>query len=331
LSPPIGWDGAGKTWAALDWLIDRKAYQPIILAAPSSALAPVSGLSESSIKRFLADRLYELTGVRDPEHWLRRLDYLLKRPKEEGPVFTVFFDGLNQEPSIPWLTLLKVLQGDAFEGRVRVMTSTRKHHFQDKLSTLRGLIVPATPVAVDVYDAAAGAELDQMLAFEGLTQADLHPELVELSRTPRLFKLVVRFRERLVEAGQVTVHRLLWEYGRDTFGERAGKSFSEAEWRAWLAEIAERYRGGVQQFSLAALGETTSRPDLSEREVYARLSDIIDGQFAKPVASGGMQLTPTVVAHALGAALLSHLDTMSAACFATVEAELTRWLARSSV
>jgi hypothetical protein len=70
-----------------------------------------------------------------------------------------------------------------------------------------------------------------------------------------------------VEAGQVTVHRLLWEYGRDTFGDRAGKSFSEVEWRAWLAEIARRYRGGIQEFSVKSLGETASRPDLSEREV----------------------------------------------------------------
>lgn len=116
---------------------------------------------------------------------------------------------------------------------MRVMMSTRKHHFEDKLSSLRGLVVPALPVAVDVYDRAPGGELDQMLAFDGLTQADLHPDLVELARTPRLFKLVVRFRDRLVEARQV-----LSEYGRDTFGERAGKSFSEAEWRAWLAEIA---------------------------------------------------------------------------------------------
>jgi hypothetical protein len=35
------------------------------------------------------------------------------------------------------------------------------------------------------------------------------------------------------------------EYGRDTFGERAGKSFSEGEWQAWLAEIAKRYRHGL--------------------------------------------------------------------------------------
>jgi hypothetical protein len=224
--------------------------------------------------------LYEISGVRHPDHWSRRLDYLFKRPITEGPVLTVFFDGMNQEPSVPWLPLLKALQGEAFAGRVRVMTSTWNHHFADKLSRLRGLVVSAVPLAVEVYDAAPGGELDQLLVFEGLTQAALHPDLVELARTPRLFKLVVKFRDKLVDAGQVTIHRLLWEYGRDTFGNRAGKSFSETEWREWLKEIAKRYRDGVQEFSLRTLGETASRPDLSEKEVYARLSDIIDGQFA---------------------------------------------------
>jgi hypothetical protein len=322
----IGWDGVGKTWATLNWLVDGKHEQPIVLVVPSSAAADLSSVSETNVKRFLADRLYELSGTRNPEHWFRRLDYLLKRPKDEGVVLTVFFDGVNQEPSVSWLSILKVLQNESFEGRVRVLVSTRTHYFEDRLSKLRGLIVPAVLVKIDVYDTMPGGELNQMLAFEGLTRASLHPELLELARTPRLFKLVVRFRDRLVEAGQVTVHRLLWEYGRDTFGERAGKSFSEAEWRAWLKEIAERYRDGVREFSVKSLGETASRPDLSEREVYARLSDIIDGQFAIPGPSGNLQLTPTVVAHALGAALLAHLDTVAQSVFATIESELTQWL-----
>ena len=322
----VGWDGVGKTWAALDWLIDSKGDQPIVLVVPSSAVAALSGVSETSVKRFLAERLYEVSGVRGPEHWLLRLDYLLKRPTDEGPVLTVFFDGLNQEPSVPWLSLLKILQGETFAGRIRVVVSTRHHHFNDKLSKLRGLIVPTVPVAVDLYDTVPEGELDQMLAFEGLTQADLHPDLIELARTPRLFKLVVRFRDRLVEADQVTIHRLLWEYGRDTFGERAGKSFSEAEWRAWLQEIAQKYRDGIQAFSIKSLGETASRPDLSECEVYARLSDIIDGRFAKPSPSGSLQLTPTIVAHALGAALLAHLDTVDSPTFTTLAGELTQWL-----
>jgi hypothetical protein len=72
-----------------------------------------------------------------------------------------------------------------------------------------------------------------------------------------------------MDAGHVTIHRLLWEYGRDTFGDRAGKSFSEKE-REWLKEIAKRYRDGVREFSLRAPGGPASRLDLSEKEGYAR-------------------------------------------------------------
>jgi hypothetical protein len=39
-----------------------------------------------------------------------------------------------------------------------------------------------------------------------------------------------------------------------------------------------------------------------------------------------MQLSPTVVAHALGAALLAHLDAKNCAIFAEAEAEVTQWL-----
>jgi hypothetical protein len=322
----IGYDGVGKTWAALDWLIDRQPDQPIVLIIPSSAVAPGSEFSETAVKLFLAGRLHDLTGVRDAEHWLRRLDRLFKRPPAEGPALTILIDGLNQEPSIQWLSILRVLQGTTFEGRVRVMVSTRRHHFEERLSGLRGLAVAAVPVPVEVYDVAPGGELDRMLGFEGITRSELHPDLVEIARTPRLFKLVVRFRDRLVEGGQVTVHRLLWEYGRDSFGDRSARSFSEAEWRAWLAEVALRHREGVQTYTLRSLGETTSRPDLSEREVYARLSDIIDGRFATSVSSGAMQLSATVVAHALGAALLWQLDGGERRDFAQIEADLSEWL-----
>ncbi|MBR1149700.1 hypothetical protein [Bradyrhizobium sp. JYMT SZCCT0428] len=322
----VGSDGVGKTWAALDWLVDHRSEHPIILVVSSSAAANITAASEMEIKSFLAERLYELTGVRDTHHWMRRLGFLLKRPTTEGAVLTVLFDGLNQEPSVQWLSILKVLQSEVFAGRVRVMVSTRPHHFQDKLANLRGLIVPAVRIGVDVYDATPGAELDQMLAFEGLSRADLHPDLIELARTPRFFKLVVRFRDRLVDAGQVTIHRLLWEYGRDSFGHRAGKSFSEEEWHAWLQEIARRYRDGMTAFSVKTLSETTSRPDLSAREVYLRLSDIIDGQFAKPGPAGGMQLTPTVVAHALGAGLLAQIDGIGVQNFESVDAVITSWL-----
>ena len=322
----VGLEGIGKTWATLDWLIDKRDEQPIVLVIPSSAV--VAGhVSETSVKQILADRLHEMSkGIRDRDHWLRRLENLLKRPTNEGPVLTVFFDGLIQESSTPWLHILKILQGKTFKERVRIIVSTRTHHFEETLSELRGLVNLAERVDVDLYDTAPGSELDQMLAFENLTQADLHQDVIELARKPRLFKLVVHFREELVEADQITVHRLLWEYGRDYFGVRAGRSFSQNEWSDWLTEIAQKHRTDIEyKYSLRSLGETVARPDLSKNEVYARLSDIIDGRFATRNSSGNFKIIPAVVAHALGAALLNDLYQEASPNLENLNAKLAEW------
>ena len=322
----IGLEGTGKTWAALDWIMDGYTEQPVVLIVPSPAVETSFHFSEINLRLFLAERLQDVTGVRDSQHWLCRLDHLLKRPRDEDPILTIFFDGLNQEPSVSWLSLLKVLQGEAFAGRVRVIVSTRKHHFENKLSKLNGLVVPAVPINVAFYDKEPGGELDQMLEYEGLVRDDLHPDVLEMARTPRLFALVVHFRERLVDSGQITIHRLLWEYGRDTLGVRAGKSFSESEWKDWLTSVARKHREGIQGFSISSLGETVSRSDLTEHEVYARLSDIVDGRFATRGTSGDLQLTPEVVAHALGVALLDHLNQASSPTFETLDERLKQWL-----
>jgi hypothetical protein len=277
------------------------------------------------VKRFLGERLHELSGVADAVHWGRRLERLLLRPSEEGPALIVFFDGLNQEPSAPWLEMLKVLQADAFQGAVRVIVTTRLHFFEERLSRLKGLTVPPTPVSIDVYDEAAGGELDQRLAMEGLTRANLPVDLLPLARTPRLFGLVVRFGNDLVDAGQVTVHRLLWEYGRDSFAAAAGRAFSEGEWREWLVRMATQHRNGVAAYSTAELGATAARPDFTTSETYARLSDIIDGRFTTS-QSGRHMLAPVVVTHALGAALLTHIDEAARQAPEALEAALDGWL-----
>lgn len=322
----VGWEGVGKTWAALDWLMDSLDDQPIILTVGSSTVAGLRAVSEVVVKDFLAERLYELTQTGDHRRWRLRLDRLLLRPSADGPALTLFLDGLNQEQSVPWISLLKALQAPVFEGRVRVMVSTRKHHFNEGLSQLKSLISKSTPVEVEKYDSRVGGELDQMLALEGLTRNKLQDDLLELARVPRLFELVVRFRDRVRGTGEVTIHRLLWEYGRDTLNVRAGHSFTEMEWRAWLRTIAQRYRDGHRSYTKKELGETTSRPDLNEDHIFNRLSDIIDGPFASSTATDQLELTAMMVSHALGAALLSVLDDIDPPAFDKLETELNHWL-----
>jgi hypothetical protein len=303
----MGFQGSGKTWASLHWLVERVDEQPIIILVPSKFASGLAGVSRTSIKRFLAERLYELTDTRDPEHWHRRLDRLLKRPSDEGPAITVVFDGMNEYVLAPWKDVLSVLQAPEFSGRVRVVAVTRNLHFTERLGRLASLVERPATMEVGPFDDAPGAELDQRLALEGLTRADLHEDLVDIARTPRLFSLVVRLRNRLVDGGVVTIHRLLWEYGRDPLAPGAS-AFGEREWLSWLAQVARNRMDGMEEYDLADIGSMIGRADLDEAEVFRRLSDIIDSELTSRHGSHAYQLSQTLVAHALGVALLDHLQ-----------------------
>ena len=328
LSPAIitGLEGVGKTWATVNWLVDSISELPIILAIPSSAISSVIGLSEIGVKQLLADSLYQISGTRNQKHWLERLNRLLEHPSDEGPVLLVFFDGLNQNPLIDWLAILKIFQSELFATRIQIICSTRKHYYEERLLNLRGLPVSGTQIYVSPFGIEPGGELDQMLEFEDLEQSDLPSDVIELARKPRLFGLVVYLKEALKSPGQITIHRILWEYGRDTLGESSERTFSTNAWKEFLKEIATHYRNGIREYSHQSLGETVNCPDLSVQQVYARLSSIVDGQFATRSESGDWQIAPAMVAQALGVGLLHHLDKVDPSNHETLNNALAKWL-----
>jgi len=314
----VGLDGVGKTWSALNWLVDNLDTQPLVITIPSSFLENSRMSSSTSIRRILAEMLFELTEVRSVDHWVVRLDRLLQRPSDEGPLLTLLIDGLNQVSEIAWIELFRTLQDDPFAGRVRLVATTRIYHFEEKLRSLKGLTIPPERIPVTDY---SDLELETMLAFERLLPSDLHPELIPLAKRPRLFALVVEFRTKLIAAGSITPHRLLWEYGKGTLAPN--RSFSEREWREWLQVLAERALSKIRKFTTKELSETTARPDLSQREVFDRLSDLIDGSFVNST-TGGYEPTPSIVAHALGLAVIGHLEELQTA--SSAEVALDAWL-----
>lgn len=321
----MGFQGSGKTWATLNWLVERLDEQPIVILVPSRFASDLSGVSRTSIKRFLAERLYEMTDARDAQHWQRRLDRMLKRPADEGPAITVVFDGMNEFVSAPWKDVLSVLQAPEFSRRFRVVAVTRNLHFTERLGRLASLVEKPEVVEVGPFDDQPGGELDKRLALEGLTRSDLHEDLVEIARTPRLFSLVVRLRDRLVDGGEVTIHRLLWEYGRASLAP-ATSAFGEQEWLSWLAEVARNRLHGMREFDLGAIGSMVGRPDLGEADVFRRLSDIVDSDFASRHGSHGYELSSALVAQALGVALLDHLQRGGLADRNLIQRALEDWL-----
>ena len=318
--------GVGKTWAVADWLIERVDQLPATLLIPASAVLGHSLGTAYDVKTFLAQRLQDLMQVRDVAHWRARLERLLLRPEAEGPVLLLVLDGMNQQPLGQWESLLKVLQGAEFVGRVRVITTTRTHHFEVKLRRLAALVDNVVAVTVNEYEANPGGELDQMLQLHGLTRAELHPDLHTLARNPRLFGLVIRFRERFVDTGAVTLHRLLWEYGRDTAGASVDKVFSAEDWEDWLRTAAQTIRQGIRSYSVKDLSEMAARRDLPESEIYRRLSELVDSSFFHKRPDGMRELSPAMVAHALGATVVSLLSEDPDASRDVLESALAQWL-----
>jgi len=320
--------GVGKTWVVTDWLMQCTDALPSVLLVPASALpGPGQGLGSAyAVKTFLAQRLQELTQVRDVDHWRTRLERMLLRPASEGCALVVVFDGMSQQPGVEWVALLNVLQADEFRGRIRIIVTTRSHHFENHLRRLAGLEDRAVAIEVDVYDANLGGEFDQMLALHALTRADLHPDLHTLARNPRLFDLVIRFRERLVDGGAVTLHRLLWEYGRDTAGESLNRTFSAPEWEEWLQAAATKLRNGIRTYTTQELSDLAKRSYLDDKAIYQRLSEIIDTPFVNARADRTLELSPEFVAHALGATAVFLLASAEPADRGTLESTLAQWL-----
>ncbi len=321
----LGDDGTGKTWAGLAWLTSRLEHLPIVLVMPSAAVGREGPISPTAIKQLLAEKIQELTGgLRPSSHWFQRVERLLNRPETEGPVFLLFWDGLNQAPTVNWRHWLQCLQASSLSSRIRVMTSTRDMHFQTKLDQMKFLLTPPHVIKVGDY---LPEEFDRKLALEGLTADELLPDVRALAQRPRMFDLVIRLRKRLDSPGAVTRDRVLWEYGRDEQGVRAGHSFSEREWIDWLRTLARRFRSvnGAGAVSTRDLAEMTRSAELNPDEVFARLSDIVDGRYTSLDCQGLHVFDPAVVAHALGLALLDGLEGVEPE-FAVIAEALQHWL-----
>lgn len=328
LGPAIltGLEGYGKTWAAIGWLQANLDDLPILFTLPSSRFVNMVGSSQSEILGLLAAECAELSCKGDAGFWRNRLARLFKRPEEEGPVACLLMDGLNQDISIPWTRIFQVLQDEPFAGRLRAIATTRSHHFSERLRNLSGLLAPCTKVDVDRFSEEPGGELDQMLAHDNLTRDDLPDDLIAFARTPRLYAITIKLRQQLGGETPVTVHRLLWEYGRDTWSTGADRAFSEKDWKSVLKEIAEDFRNGLKELDDTALADRASRPDFDSEQVYNRLSELIDGQFLTVLPSGKYKLAEETTAFALGAALLARLTQSSGENLEAIDLILNRWL-----
>ena len=302
----FGGEGTGKTWVAFSWLHEELDQLPIVILVPSSSIGgPIVGYD--ALIELLAEGLRDLdrSVVREIEYWKRRVARLLQRPAADGPAFLIFFDGLNEKPSLDWVALLSHWQDEPFNAHTRVLASVRESFLSERMRNLSGLGWQPTRIEVGPYDLTPGGEFDEKLRVAGLTRKDLPHSLIDLARVPRLFDLVIQLRERLGDVQKVTIHRLLWEYGASAVPVSA---FGKHGWRQFVLRLASEFRAGRNKRDLAEVEEITATATAPQDQIYQRVSSVVDGVFTRLSQFGELEFEPDFVRHALGLALVKTLE-----------------------
>ena len=303
----VGRDGIGKTWIVIDWLQLRSESLPIIILVPSSSIGNMIA-NRSDLIKFIARYLYEIKQVRNEQFWEQRVRRLLERPVDEGPVFLLYFDGLNQLASFNWLGTFKQLQDEPFYLRTLVLITARTNFFDQNMHGLSSLFSAPYRIDVDGYDIASGRAFDQKLAMEGQSRDDFPEQLIPFASVPRLFDLVVQQKSVLGDVKEVTVHRLLWAYGASTVITSSHGTFTENSWRRFILDLAEEHRGGRFRSTVNNVTDLSSDKTLTSDHIYQRVSTVIDGIFSVLNDYDELDFHPDFVHHALGLALVKQME-----------------------
>lgn len=320
----VGRDGAGKTWAAIDWLQARLNDLPIVILVSSQNLGGPPPSNASDVKALLAKQLYALSRLRDEAFWHRRIDRLLNRPDEEGLVFVLMFDGLNEPASNKWLPALRQFSAQPFDRRVGVIATTRRHHFQTRLNHLSNLAPKPKIIQVSAYDLSPGGEFDRKLKLEGISRECLAADVIDLASVPRFFDLVIELKNELDGLDEITVPRLLWEYGRVKLFEASQETLTHEQWNAIIFNLAEKYRDGTLPQNPDGLSGILSSPTQSADEVASRVSSMANGICAELGPGNQLSYRPEFVNYALGFAVLESLNAEASVDIA--RASLDNWL-----
>jgi hypothetical protein len=257
-----GEEGDGKTWAVASWLSqltsrNNSAPAVVFLASTSVETQDVELLFMRAIARQLP--------LLSEEQAKRLLNRWMQRTEEQEPLFFAVFDGINERRSPEWWRMLfQHLAGAPWWGRVGVIITCRTFYWQRYFSPLRSFKVVHLPLPP--YD---DAELNSALAQYHLHREHIQDVLLPIIRKPRYFDLMVRYRDRVAESGDVTIARLVYEDWRDRLERKADTPLTNEEFQQVIRHLVEA------QEQRAVLGEqdiVATLPVFSEKErIYEEL------------------------------------------------------------
>lgn len=260
----LGEEGTGKTWASMAWLSTKFDAEtgPILLPVTSVQLSNTIDLYE-----LIIEILIKRCGKTEI-FWKRRLSGWLANSATDRPLFLLYLDGLNEKPNLPWRNLITQSNSYDWHGLIAIFMSSRKEFYQTKIAS-QGLGIKT--IETTGYD---DQELKLELNRAGIVSLNVIPaELHSLIRKPRYCDLALRYFSRLLESGDLTVERLLYQDYKEREAKKHNQPVSDEDFNQVLCGLARKYIDGIKSFGKKDLMTMIPGSD----ESGAILQEIIDG------------------------------------------------------
>ncbi len=315
----LGDEGVGKTWGFLSWWLARAGEEGEDL--PLTLFVPANRISGQSVHQILADSLALVSDHRrGGEFWEKRLR-IWAPTSELNPARRILLvvDGLNQNWKFSeWATFLEDLFIGDLAGLAATVLTCRPDHWRVRLKRLSNF-APKVPTEQRVSSFSED-ELSGLLGMHNLALGDLDPNLREMARIPRLFRLILSVRERLRGRGDVTREMVVVEDWRSRLN-RLGTILqpTEEDFVDFVAEIGSEIRSSIlsgdpatsKQYSRELLVAKLGRGSgATSSELGATLSEIVDGRWFEKDADHLFRLNNELVPFALGLALVADLKAL---------------------
>lgn len=315
-----GEEGVGKTWAAIDWTLEKSESEQLLpITLSSSDAAAMVDLDQT-----LAAWLVKLFRGTSEQHWRRRVSRWLQVSELRNRIL-LMIDGLNQSPRSKWRKILHqifLLEDPTHGANPTTMDSSEGRHGPQSEVTIAALItcrtgfweekiepLPDFPVDKREISGFTDSELSKFLQRSGRRlQEFTNREVRDLLKIPRYSDLVVQHYDRLVESGEITKDSLLFEDWRDRFERKVEYPLSPDAFRQLLVDVAER-----TQNRQGSVPKSELRAELPLEESEEVLAELTTSGVIECDDRGRLRLEPNRLYHALGFLLLDSLLSSSAA------------------
>lgn len=295
----LGLEGDGKTWTAVDILLEGKDYLPLV--ATSNLFD--DGGAESLIAKLLARQCGG-----DEDRWR---NILLKHnaswPRDKPLLLLI--DGLNEAPSKRMDSVLADLLSAALAIRIKVVVTCRTPFWERSVEPLLERH-RAQIQRLEVGPFERETEWPSARRLLGAGAERLPWSVLEALRNPRLWSFAYDLRDRLGGLSEITLEHLLVEHWRMRIAQRDDISVNPSAFSRLIAQCAESLlddTAGTAAWELGELKTALARLVGSTDRLDAAIGEIRDGQYFHSTLNDQIQLRRDRVPAALGILLADRL------------------------